>query len=240
MNLNNMKSLNVVISILPITYFRGGMDMVNVEALKAINLDTLKETGLVELKGTAEIDSDVILCYPKSDGTQKKVIIGDKARIRSGTVIYSGVELGERLNTGHHVVIRENCKVGNRSSIGTGVKCEMDTIIGNNVSVETQCHITAKMVIEDYVFLGGFVGTTNDNRMLWRREGHGQFLKGPTLKFGCRIGSGAILLPAVTIGREAMIGAGAVITKDVPDYKVVMGVPGKIVGDVPLEERIVV
>lgn len=212
--------------------------MVNVNELKAENLKILQEIGLVELKGSVEIDSDVLLCYPKSDGTQKKVIIGDKARIRSGTVIYSGVELGEKLNTGHHVVIRENCKVGNRSSIGTGVKCEMDTIIGNNVSVETQSHITAKMIIEDYVFIGGFVGTTNDNRMLWRREGHGQFLKGPTLKFGCRIGSGAILLPGVIIGREAMIGAGSVITKDIPEFKVVLGVPGKIVGDVPLEERI--
>lgn len=153
-------------------------------------------------------------------------------------MIYSGVEIGDKTQTGHHVIIRENCKVGSSSSIGTGVKCEMDTIIGNNVSVETQSHITAKMIIEDYVFIGGFVGTTNDNRMLWRREGHGQHLKGPTLKFGCRIGSGAILLPGVTIGREAMIGAGAVITKDVPAFKIVLGVPGKITGEVPMDERL--
>jgi acetyltransferase-like isoleucine patch superfamily enzyme len=201
-------------------------------------LPKLEETGLVEMKGNCEIDTDVLICYPQADGTQRKVIIGDKCRIRSGTVIYSGVEIGDKTQTGHHVVIRENTKVGSSSSIGTGVKCEMDTIIGNNVSVETQSHITAKMIIEDYVFIGGFVGTTNDNRMLWRREGHGKHLQGPILKFGCRIGSGAILLPGVTIGREAMIGAGAVITKDVPDFKVVLGVPGKIVGEVPLDERL--
>ena len=114
----------------------------------------------------------------------------------------------------------------------------MDTIIGNNVSIETQSHITGKMIIEDYVFVGGFVGTTNDRRMLWRREGHGEFLKGPTLKLGCRIGSGVILLPGVSIGREAMIDAGAVITKDIPPYKIVLGVPGKIVDEVPNEERL--
>lgn len=212
--------------------------MTDVHNLRISNMESLVNAGLVEIKGSANIDSDVVLCYPTASGTQKKVIIGNNCRIRSGSVIYSGVEIGDETQTGHHVVIRENTKIGSRSSIGTGVKCEMDTIIGNNVSVETQSHITAKMVIEDYVFIGGFVGTTNDNRMLWRREGHGQFLKGPTLEFGCRIGSGVILLPGITIGREAMIAAGSVVTKDVPAFKIMKGIPARIIGDVPENERL--
>lgn len=200
--------------------------------------DELIKLGFLVVGEGCMIDEDVILCHPTRRGERRPVVLGDHCYIRSCSVIYSGVQFGSYSQTGHHVVIRENTRIGSHSSIGTGVKCEMDTVIGNHVSIETQSHITGKMVIEDYVYIGGFVGTTNDRRMLWLREGHGEHLKGPTLKWGCRIGSGAILLPGITVGREAMIGAGAVVTRDVPGFAVVLGVPGRVVGTIPDSERL--
>lgn len=205
---------------------------------KSKSIDELIENELLRVGRNVIIEENVILCHPTRDGETKQVVLGDNCYIRSGTVIYSGVKFGNNCQTGHDVTIRENTRIGNYTSIGTGVKCEMDTIIGNHVSIETQSHITGKMIIEDYVFVGGFVGTTNDNRMLWQRKGAGRFLKGPTLKFGCRIGSGAILLPGVVIGKEAMVGAGAVVTKDIPDYKIAIGIPARIVGEVPENEKL--
>lgn len=209
--------------------------------IKTLTFKSIKQLiseQLLYLGDNTIIEDGVILCHPTRDGKADAVRIGENCIIRSGTIIYSGVDIGNNCQTGHHVVIRENTTIGNFSVIGTGVKCEMGTRIGNHVLIETQSHITGNMVIEDYVFVGGFVGTTNDNRMLWRRKGERQFLKGPTLRFGCRIGSGAILLPGITVGREAMVGAGAVVTKDVPPFAIVLGVPARVVGEVPPDERL--
>ena len=106
---------------------------------------------------------------------------------------------------------------------------ECSTNIGNFVSIETQAHITAYMNIKDYVFVGAGVITTNDLKMNWKREGHGTQLKGPTLKYGCRIGSGAILLPGVTVGKHSIVNAGEVVRKDVPDNTIMFTQKGKVI-----------
>ncbi len=206
-------------------------------------INELLDEQLLIVGSNVKIEEGVILCHPTRDGIVKPVTIGDHSYIRSGTIIYSGVSLGKHCQTGHYVVLRENTIIGDYTVIGTGVKCEGETKIGNHVLIETQSHITAYMTIEDYVFIGGFVGTTNDPRMLHNRQWlrlkpKHEELKGPTLKKGCRIGSGAILLPGVTIGAEAIVAAGAVVTKDVPDGCVAMGIPARVVRQVPKEEFI--
>jgi acetyltransferase-like isoleucine patch superfamily enzyme len=70
---------------------------------------------------------------------------------------------------------------------------------------------------------------TNDQRMLWRRDGAGEHLHGPVLRWGCRIGGGAILLPGVEIGRRAIVGAGSVVTRSVPALALATGNPARIV-----------
>lgn len=172
--------------------------------------------GLLEIGEGTKIDEGVILCHPTRKMETLKVKIGKNGWIRSGTVIYSDVHIGDNFNSGHDVTIREGCRIGNNTSIGTGVKVECYTEIGNYVSIETQAHITGWMKIEDGVFVGGAVMTTNDLKMNWKRAGHGMGLQGAILKKGCQIGSGAILLPGIIVGEYAVVNAGEVVRKDVP------------------------
>lgn len=186
--------------------------------------DLLMERGILEIGENTYIDEDVWLChYTKDnmkgeyDGGIHKLTIGKNCIIRSGSVIYGDVSIGDNCNFGQHVVVREGCRIGNNSSIGTGVKIEDHTTIGSNVSIETQSHITGHMKIDDYVFIGGFCGFTNDFYMNWKRPKHGQDLCGAWVKKGARIGSGAIVLPRVIIGEYSIVNAGEVVRKDVPD-----------------------
>lgn len=194
--------------------------------------------GLLRLGEGSFIEGNVEICHSTRSGEQKTVVIGHHCHVRSGTVIYSGVQCGDYCQIGHHAVIRENTRIGHHTIIGTSVKIEMNAYIGNNVLIETQAHVTGHMTIEDYVFVGPACVTTNDQRMLWRRAGAGQFLQGPTLKWGCRIGGGSVLLPGVVVGREAIVAAGSVVARDVPDRTLAAGNPARLIGAVPSDEPV--
>ena len=79
--------------------------------------------------------------------------------------------------------------------------------------------------------------TTNTKTIVHGRKNLKLFEKGPLIKYGARIGGGVTICPDLTIGREALIGAGAVVTKDIPDFKIAVGIPAKVIGDVPKNER---
>jgi acetyltransferase-like isoleucine patch superfamily enzyme len=102
------------------------------------------------------------------------------------------------------------------------------------VKIQSQAYVTAYTVIEDDVFFGPCAMTTNDHTM--GRHPKRTALSGATLRRACRIGGGAVLVPGVEIGEEAFVAAGAVVTADVPPRKVVMGVPARLVRDVPDED----
>jgi UDP-2-acetamido-3-amino-2,3-dideoxy-glucuronate N-acetyltransferase len=193
------------------------------------SVDELVERGLLSVGPGTVVEPGVHVCHVTRSGERLPVRLGAGCIIRSGTVLYSGVTLGDRSQTGHHVMIRENVRVGRASVLGTGAVCEFGTTIGDHVMVETNAYVTANMVLEDFVFVGPGVTSTNDARMLWRREGAGQHLHGPRLRWGCRIGGGAVLLPGVEIGRQAVVGAGAVVTRDVSALTVVVGNPARVV-----------
>jgi acetyltransferase-like isoleucine patch superfamily enzyme len=108
--------------------------------------------------------------------------------------------------------------------------------VGQRVLIQTAVYLTAGSVVEDDVFLGPGVVTTNDHTMGRHQPGHP--LAGPVLRRACRVGGGAVLVPGVEIGEEAFVAAGAVVVRDVGPREVVMGVPARVVRQVPDQDLI--
>jgi acetyltransferase-like isoleucine patch superfamily enzyme len=125
--------------------------------------------------------------------------------------------------------------VGDDVVIGRGSLVENDTTIGARTKIQAEAYITAYCELEEDVFVAPCVVTTNDNFM-GRTERRHDLVKGATIRRGARVGGGAILCPAVEIGEEAFVGAGAVVTRDVEARKVVVGNPARVIRDVPADE----
>lgn len=153
------------------------------------------------------------------------VVIGDNALIRPNSIIYCKVIIGNNLKTGHNILIRENTKIGNDVLIGTNTIIDGDTIIGNNVSIQSNVYIPKNTNIENNVFIGPCAVLANDKYPIRKKYE----LKGPTIRKGVSIGANSTLLPGIEIGEGAMIAAGALVTKDVPPWKLALGAPAKIV-----------
>lgn len=153
-------------------------------------------------------------------------------------VIFPKVRIGEGTRLGNFVLIRSNTIIGSHSTIGSYVDIEGDVSIGNNVSLQSGCYITRGVVIEDDVFCGPRVVTMNDKRICHRRKSLTFEQEGPHIGRAARVGGGSIILPGVTIGANAFVGAGSVVTKNVPEGAIVVGNPARVVGSVPMNERI--
>jgi UDP-3-O-[3-hydroxymyristoyl] glucosamine N-acyltransferase len=160
-------------------------------------------------------------------------IVGDNCILRDFGVLYSRAKLGNRVQTGHHWMVREDTVVGESSLIGSGVVIDDHCQIGNRVSIQTRAYIPTNTIIEDDVFIAPCVCFTNDKYM-----GRGDIkLVGAHVERGARIGGNATILPGIRIGKESLVAAGAVVTKDVPEYTMVAGVPARKIGLVPKPHR---
>lgn len=162
---------------------------------------------------------------------ERLVTIGENAKVRSGVVLYWGVTLGDRSHIGHNAVVRERTRIGSCTYIGVLAMMEGDAEVGDHVSITPQCHITKYSFIGDYAFFGPMVVSANDNAMAYRRRGHGKGLKGFIAEKFVRVGAGAKLMAGVRLQEGCVVGAGSVVTRDVPAYKVVVGVPARVVRD---------
>lgn len=156
----------------------------------------------------------------------EKVRIGSQGVIRTLTVIYADVRIGDNFKTGHHVLIREHTHIGNQVVIGSGTIIDGYTTIGNFVKIESRVYIPTHTTIGNYVFIGPGAVLTNDKYPLRRREEYEP--KGPIIEDNVTIGANATILPGVRIGEGAMIAAGSVVTKDVPSWHLAIGVPARI------------
>lgn len=166
--------------------------------------------------------------YPKlREG--KPVKIGKNVVIRSNCTIYSDVEIGDYVQFGHNAMIRERVKVGGASLIGTNVIIDGECRIGRRVSIQTGVYLCPYSTVEDFVLLGPNCTFTNDKFVGFKKCK----LRGPVVREGAGIGAAAVLLPGITVGKEAIVGAGAVVTKNVPSHVIVGGVPAKKLKIVP-------
>jgi len=161
--------------------------------------------------------------------------LGAGCVVSSGAIVYRGVAMGPGCVIGDLASVRERCVLGERVVVGRGTCVENDTTIGDFTKIQSNAYITAYMTIEDHVFVAPCVQTTNDNFM-GRTERRHELIKGATIRRGARVGGGVVLCPGIEVGEEAFIAAGAVVTRDAPARKVLMGVPARVVRDVPADE----
>ena len=161
--------------------------------------------------------------------------IGEGTIVSTGAIVFAGSSIGARVILGDQSCVRERVEVGDDVVLGRGSYIENDTTVGAMTKIQAEAYITAYSTLEDNVFIAPCVVTTNDNYM-GRTEKRLTEMRGPTIRRGARVGGGAILCPGVEIGEEAFVGAGAVVTKDVPPRALVVGNPARVLREVPDEE----
>lgn len=162
------------------------------------------------------------------------LVIGAGSAICAQAIVFAGAQLAEGVIIGDQAHVRERARIGTGTVIGRSSAVDNDVVVGERVRVQTMVYLTAYSVVEDDVFVGPCAMTTNDNTM--SRHAPGEPLHGAKLRRACRIGGGAVLVPGVEVGEEAFVAAGAVVASDVPARKMVMGVPARIIRDVPEQE----
>jgi len=155
----------------------------------------------------------------KADQCRPPLEIGDDCVIGVHAILYQGTKIGNRVLVGDLASVREGNVVGDRSIIGRLVMVEPNTQIGADVVIQTGSHITGDAILEDGVFIGDEVSTSNDNGMGKGNDGY----KGCHIKSGARVGSNATLLPGITIGEDAIVAAGSIVARDVEPKTKVMG-----------------
>jgi acetyltransferase-like isoleucine patch superfamily enzyme len=162
-------------------------------------------------------------------------VIGDGTIVSTGAIVFAGSQVGAQCIVGDQSCIRERVSLGDDCVLGRGSLIENDTTVGAGTRIQAGAYVTAYSTLEEDVFIAPCVVTTNDNFM-GRTEKRKELMKGPTIRRGARVGGGAILCPAIEIGEEAFVGAGAVVTKDVPPRVVVVGSPARVLRDVDAAE----
>jgi len=185
-----------------------------------------------EIGKNCVIQENVALGLKYKEGCQK-VKIGNNAVIRAFTIIYADVVIGDDFKTGHNVLIREMTKFGNKIVIGTGTVIDGYTEVGDRVKIESLVYIPTHTKIGSDVFIGPNVTLTNDKYPQRLREQYEP--KGPIIEDSVSIGANSTILPGVRVGEGSFIAAGSVVTKDIPPWSLVKGVPGKIY---PLPEKL--
>jgi acetyltransferase-like isoleucine patch superfamily enzyme len=162
--------------------------------------------------------------------TGAATVVGDGAVVRAGAVVYAGSEVGAGTVVGHHTLLRSFVTVGDESQLGHHLTIERATRIGSRVRCSPGSHITSSCVLADRVFLGAGVRTVNDREMIWRDPERSPELIPPTFWYASRVGSGSVVLGGVSVGDHALVGAGSVVTRDVPSKAIVYGVPARVHG----------
>jgi acetyltransferase-like isoleucine patch superfamily enzyme len=192
--------------------------------------------------GCVILDGAVLGRLPISNGTTTRAVpttfsalrVGERSIIGCHAVVYTGVDLGARVLIGDLASVREGCRIGGGCVIGRGVMILSNCSVGAYTRVQDQAHLVGDMVIEEHVFIGMGVITSNDNDVYVSRFGvPGNPQSGPVVRRLAVIGAAATILPNLEIGEGALVGAGAVVTREVAPWTIVTGVPARARGPVP-------
>jgi acetyltransferase-like isoleucine patch superfamily enzyme len=182
----------------------------------------------VHLGAGSVIDPGVLLGYPSGrPGVAGDARIGGGARIRAGSIIYGAVDIGDDFETGHHVIVREENRIGSHCTVWNNSTIDYGCEIGDRVRIHCNVYIAQFTRIEDDVFLAPGVTIANDPHPICTK-----CMQGPLIRRGARIGVNVTLLPLITVGENALVGAGSVVTIDVPPGMLAVGNPARIVGPV--------
>jgi acetyltransferase-like isoleucine patch superfamily enzyme len=172
-------------------------------------------------------DPGVLVGYPPDRAVRSRELwLGDGARLRAGTVIYSGSRIGRNLQTGHNVVVREQSRIGDDVSIWSNTVVDYGCMIGSGVKIHANVYIPQFTLIEDDVFIAP--GCTFANDLHPGCTCSDATMRGPVLHRGARIGVNVTITPGVEIGEYALVGSGSVVTRDVPARSVVAGNPARV------------
>ncbi len=164
------------------------------------------------------------------------VDMGDGVKLGGHVAIHAGVRIGDGARIGDQAQIRVGAQIGAGCTVGSFASIDPGVRLGSRVSVQTRCYLAGGTTVEDDVFIGPGVTLTNDDTM--GRHAPDEELCGAVLRRACRIGGGVVICPGVEIGEEAFVAAGAVVTADLPARAVAMGVPARVVREVPEEDSI--
>jgi len=191
-------------------------------------MSNLIDAAQIILGADIQQDPNVIVGYRTGRRIPDYTLrIGANAQLRSGSVIYGGVTIGARFQTGHNVIIREQNTLGDDVQIWNNTTIDYGCTIGNHVKIHTNCYIAQYTIMEDDVFLAPGVTIANDFHPNCAFSA--ECMRGPTLKRGVQVGVNVTITPYVTIGEYSVIGSGAVVTKDIPPYSLVVGNPGRVI-----------
>ena len=150
--------------------------------------------------------------------------------VHESSYIDENVEIGQGTKIWHFCHVQSGAKIGKNCSLGQNVNVANNVIIGNDVKIQNNVSVYEGVEIEDGVFCGPSCVFTNDLTPRARFPKGRENYKKTLVKEGASIGANATIVCGHTIGKYAMVAAGAVVTKDVPDYALVAGVPACIIG----------
>jgi acetyltransferase-like isoleucine patch superfamily enzyme len=171
-------------------------------------------------------DQDAIIGYPGRRSAPSLLRLGRDAVLRSGSVLYLGSRIGDRFETGHHVVVREECEVGDDVSVWSNTVVDYGCRIGNRVKIHANCYIAQYTDIGDDAFLAPGVTIAND--LYPGQRASAEVMSGPSIGTGAQLGVNVTVLPYVVVGEGCLVGAGSVVTRDLPAGSVAFGNPATV------------
>ncbi len=181
----------------------------------------------VKIEKGCQIHGNVEIGYKYKEN--EHTIIGAESIIRKGTIIYAGNIIAKGFQTGNNAVIRENCSFGEYCSVGTFSQFDGYANVGKYSRFSYGAHVGQHSQIGNYIWIFPYSVLTNDKYPPYNVCPPHQISKGPIIKDFAIIATECILMPGITIGSESMVGAGSVVTKDVPKGELWFGIPARFI-----------